>query len=477
MRLKKLIKGVRVKETIGNVDVEISGIKCDSSNVSDGDLFICIRGECVDGHDYARNAVFYGASAVITERKLDVSVPQIIVEDSRIAMSLIACEFFGNGKRDVKLIGVTGTNGKTTTTHLIKSIFDFAKIKCGLIGTLGAFYGDVMEECNLTTPDPVELHGIISRMRNCGVKVIVMEVSAHALYYDKLKGLKFDVGCFTNLTQDHLDFFVNMDNYKRAKFKFFSDGYCDTGVLNADDAIFLDVQKLCKTSVSYGLENPSDVFAVNVEKTQSGSKFVLNLFDDIFPLQLGLMGDYNVYNALCAITATSVCGVDFDTAVRGLEKAKAVSGRLERITGEGIDVFIDYAHTPDGLEKSLKTLKERYKRVLCVFGCGGNRDKSKRKIMGETSGEIADFTVVTSDNPRYEESLDIISEIEKGVIEKTKSYVAIEDRKEAIEYAIKHAIHGDAILIAGKGSENYQEILGIKHPFNDKDIVEEILRR
>ena len=476
MKLSELIAGLNVKQIIGNTNVEIKEVKTDSNFVSEGDLFICISGGNFDGHDFVQQAMYYGASAIVTEKELQISLPQVIVEDSRIAMSVIASNFYGHPDKKLKIIGVTGTNGKTTTTHIIKKILDLSGIKSGIIGTLGAFYGDKFIEPTLTTPDPLTLYKILKDMLEDGVEIVAMEVSAHSLALDKLYGIQFEVAVFTNFTQDHLDYFKSMDEYKRAKLKLFSEFVCKYKVLNADDENYKDFLTASNESISYGIFSPSDVFAMDIKDEGDRSKFILNLFDCVYRVELKLKGEFNVYNALAAVTAVSVVGVRVDDAVYGLENISVVSGRMERVYSNDFSVYVDYAHTPDGLQKALSTLKTPENRLVCVFGCGGNRDKTKRKIMGEISGKFADFTIITSDNPRFEEPMDIIYDIEDGIAKVNKNYVAIQDRSQAIEYAINHAKKGDVILVAGKGSENYQDILGIKHVFKDKDIIEEIIR-
>ena len=476
MKLSELIAGLNVKQIIGNTNVEIKEVKTDSNFVSEGDLFICISGGNFDGHDFVQQAMYYGASAIVTEKELQISLPQVIVEDSRIAMSVVASNFYGHPDKKLKIIGVTGTNGKTTTTHIIKKILDLSGIKSGIIGTLGAFYGDKFIEPTLTTPDPLTLYKILKDMLEDGVEIVAMEVSAHSLALDKLYGIQFEVAVFTNFTQDHLDYFKSMDEYKKAKLKLFSEFVCKYKVLNADDENYKDFLTASNESISYGIFSPSDVFAMDIKDEGDRSKFILNLFDCVYRVELKLKGEFNVYNALAAVTAVSVVGVRVDDAVYGLENISVVSGRMERVYSNGFSVYVDYAHTPDGLQKALSTLKTPENRLVCVFGCGGNRDKTKRKIMGEISGKFADFTIITSDNPRFEEPMDIIYEIEDGIAKVNKNYVAIQDRSQAIEYAINHAKKGDVILVAGKGSENYQDILGIKHVFKDKDIIEEIIR-
>lgn len=478
MKLKKILNELTFERVIGNEDLDIIDLKIDSNSVSKGSLFICNTGRDYDGHDYIRQVESYGASAVVTERVLDTSLTQIIVKDTRKAMSKIASVFYSHAHKKMKIIGVTGTNGKTTTTHFITSILTGSGIKCGLIGTLGVFYAGKFIEPTLTTPDPIELHKIFKDMYDLGVKVVVMEVSAHAIYLNKIYGIDFEVAIFTNFTQDHLDFFKDMNIYKRAKYKFFTENKCKYIVSNSDDELGREIYKNCPNVITYGIDNPSDVFAIDIKEDILKTTFIMNLFDKIYDVKLNLIGTFNVYNALASGVASSLIGVKLEKVVEGLENLKGVDGRLERVYDGDFSVFVDYAHTPDGIEKTLSTLKKVCKnRLIAVFGCGGNRDKSKRAIMGEISGKLADFTVITSDNPRFEEPMDIISNIEEGLVKFSSNYIIIQDRFEAIKYALSKTKSGDLLVILGKGSERYQEVYGIKNLFNDKDTVNELLGR
>ena len=478
MKLSALISSLNGAETKNFKDCEIKDVTADSNSVTRGSLFICIRGGKYDGHDYARQAENYGASAIVAERPVNSSLPLILVKDARAATTVLAFAFHGNPQKSLRLIGVTGTNGKTTTTHLITSALSCAGIKCGLIGTLGVYYDGRCRETDLTTPDPLELAKIFAEMRDAGVEAVVMEVSAHAVYLKKVFGLEFEIGVFTNLTQDHLDFFGDMESYAKAKTSFFSDNKCKYVVSNSDDKVGVNLGQPRSKTLYYGIENPADVFAIEIKERENGSSFVLNLFDCIYEINLNLSGIYNVYNALAAATAAALFGVPPDKVAEGLENVKGVSGRLENVEGGEFPVFIDYAHTPDGLEKSLKTLKPfAKKRLILVFGCGGDRDKGKRPLMGEIAVKNADMTVITTDNPRYEEPMEIISQIEEGAKRCGGEYLVIQDRKDAIFFALEQAKKGDIVLIAGKGGEKYQDVFGIKKPFCDKDCVEEFFRR
>lgn len=477
MKLKELLIGVNVVKIIGNQDVDIKDVVIDSKKVTQDSLYICIKGKDYDGHCFVKDCVNYGSVAIICEKELDIGVTQIIVENSRESMAKIASNFYGNVDKKLKIIAVLGTNGKTTTSHMIKCVLDSAGVNCGVIGTLGTYYLDKYLEPTLTTPDPLDLHKILFDMYTCGVECVVMEVSAHAVYLDKVNNLKFEMAVFTNFTQDHLDFFVDMKSYKEAKLKFFRENQCDKYVVNIDDELGKEIYNLNPNCITYGLDNPADIFAINIVYRSKKTSFYINLHDQISNVDIKMLGLFNVYNALACCGVCYALNINFEDIILGLAKIKGVAGRLEKIYSKEFDVVVDYAHTPDGLNKALLSLKPFVSnRLICIFGCGGNRDESKRKIMGEISGSLADFTIITSDNPRYEEPMDIIYQIEQGVITKTKKYLIIESREEAIKYALNIAVKGDLILIAGKGDEKYQEVLGIKSLYNDKDTVNECIR-
>ncbi len=476
MKLKKLLDGLEIASVTGKTDCEIRDVVTDSNAVTRGSLFVCINGGERDGHDYVRQAERYGAAAVVTEKNLETGLTQIIVKNTRKAVSELAAAFYGHADKKMRIIGVLGTNGKTTTSHFITSVLASAGVKCGLIGTSGVYYDGKYIEPTLTTPDPLVLHKILAEMSECGVEAVVTEVSAHAVYYDKVYGISFESAVFTGFSQDHLDFFGTMENYKRAKLKFFKEYDYKYAVVNVDDELGREITEIAAKPITYGLNNPSDVFAIDVKDDGCGQRFVINLFDCIYDTKINLIGSYNVYNALAAATACALYGIKPKAVICGLENLKGVDGRLENVYSGDFSVYLDYAHTPDGLEKALTALRGVCKnRLICVFGCGGNRDVTKRPVMGKISGELADFTVITTDNPRFEEPMDIIWQIEKGVLAATKKYVIVQDRKDAVEYAIRYAGAGDVVLIAGKGNEKYQEVFGIKRMYNDKATVEEIL--
>ncbi len=478
MRLSKLAE-VLGGEYVGG-EAEIAALNVDSRKKVKNALFICISGGNINSHKLVAEAVRSGAVAFVTEERLQVDLPQIVVNDTRAALGLVASAFYGNPANCLKMIGITGTNGKTTTTHMLASILREAGKKVGIIGTLGISYADKKLPVNLTTPDPIELNEALADMLIRGVEYVVMEVSAHALYYKKIEGIQFAACIFTNLTQDHLDFFPSMDEYASAKGQLFSPKTCNLAILNGDDKLGRQIgeefEKTGGKSLYYGLETPSDCFAVITDESLDGTECMLNINDELCRVSLPLFGVYNVYNALAAASCATLLGLG-EGVKKGLSALKSVSGRMERVSSlRGSGIFIDFAHTPDGLEKSLSALKKHCRgRLICVFGCGGNRDAEKRPIMGEVAAKNTYFSVLTSDNPRYEDPLDIIAEIEKGYRRFSTRYVIVPDRRKAIAYALESLQKEDVLLIAGKGGEEYQEIMGIKYPFNDYTVVEELL--
>ena len=373
---------------------------------------------------------------------------------------------------------------------MLCSIWEAQGKKAGVIGTLGVRYGDKKRASSLTTPDPIELQKTLAEMSAGGVECVVMEVSAHALYYHKTSGVRFAACIFTNLTQDHLDFFPSMREYENAKRALFTNEVCKIAILNGDDTAGRrfgvtretkneNLSNFEKTkTLYYGLDTPAEAFAVITDESLCGTECVLNVNDKLCRVSLALTGRHNVYNALAAATCAMELGADAVDVSKGLAALKTVRGRIERAGSfHGGDIFVDFAHTPDGLEKSLAALRLHCRgRLVCLFGCGGNRDKSKRPMMGEVAAKRSDFSVLTSDNPRYEDPLDIISDIEKGYRRFSMKYVVVPDRKKAIEYALDRMQKGDVLLVAGKGGEEDQEIMGIKYPFNDNDIIEKIIK-
>ena len=484
MQLKKLIESmedVQLIEKDNGKEVKIKSLNTDSRKKTENSLFFCLVGENVDSHTLVEEAVQNGAVAVVTERRLETDVPQILVDNSRFALGKLSSVFYGEPSKKLKVIGITGTNGKTTTAHMLFSILKKAGKKTGIIGTLGVRYAGIKLPASLTTPDPIELQKTFADMQSKGIEYVVMEVSAHALYYQKTTGVEFSVCIFTNFTQDHLDFFHTMKAYKQAKSRLFDTECCPLAILNADDEVGREFAKarIEGKTVTYALNTPSDCFAVITDETLYKTECMLNINDKLCRISLALAGEHNVYNALAAAACAFELGIENSAITSGLNELERIEGRLERVSqSKGAEIFVDFAHTPDGLEKSLEALRRFCKgRLICLFGCGGNRDKEKRPLMGKVVAKKADFGILTSDNPRYEDPLDIISEVEKGYRRFSVRYVIVPDRKRAIEYALEFLKRGDILLVAGKGGEEYQEIMGIKHPYKDQDIIEKIIKR
>lgn len=488
MRLSKLLENVLgIKERLGDMETEITSLSADSRSVAKNGLFFCLTGGTVDSHVYAMQAIKNGAVGIVTERRLETDAPQIVVEDSREALGLISAAFYGNPSERMRIVGITGTNGKTTVSYMLASILENAGKKTGVIGTLGIRYGNKKINSGLTTPDPIQLQKVLAEMFLHGVEYVVMEVSAHALWYKKTAGISFAACIFTNLSQDHLDFFRDMQQYKETKLRLFSEDICPIAIVNSDEETGREIGK-CRESkkgtstrktVFYGLQTPADAFAVVTEESLYKTECVLNINDRLCHLSLSMTGKHNVYNALAAASCAVELGVLTQSISEGLKALKGVDGRLENAGRyNGADIYVDFAHTPDGLAKSLDALRPHCKgRLLCLFGCGGNRDKTKRPLMGEIAAKKADFSVLTSDNPRYEDPLDIIAGIEEGFRRFSVKYVVVPDRKTAIGYALELLRENDVLLIAGKGGEEYQEIMGIKYQFKDHDIIEKLLKK
>lgn len=453
-------------------DTEITGIAYNSRNVMPGNIFVCIKGYETDGHKYARDAVNNGASIIIAQDKIDVEVPVWYVENSRRTIAELACEFYGNASKKFKLVGVTGTNGKTTITYLVKSILDEAGKCVGIIGTNQNIIGDkvlLTQSTTPTTPNALELQQLFAEMAQSEAEYVVMEVSSHALELDRVHGCRFDVGVFTNLTQDHLDFHGTMENYLGAKAKLFD--ICDKGVVNFDDEGGKKIVRGASCEMlTVGLGEECGLRAENIKISARGTDFDMIYKGEKYPVHIQIPGKFSVYNAICAAGAALELGISPETICRGLAAATGVTGRVEVVpTDTDYTVIIDYAHTPDGLENIIKCIKEFAEgRVITLFGCGGDRDNTKRAVMGEIAGKYSDFSIITSDNPRTEDPEKIVAQIEEGMKRTNGEYTVITDRREAIAYALDNAGKGDAIILAGKGQETYQIIGKEKFDFDER---------
>lgn len=492
MKLRELKQQLVLVNLEGDGDIHIKGMQSDSRRVSPGDLFICLRGFTVDGHDFALQAMEQGAVALVTEERLSrVNVPQLIVPDTRKAMAVLSSYFFGNPSENMTLIGVTGTNGKTTTTHLIHHILTKWGRTAGLIGTNQTLVGErplKLDKVTPTTPEAIDVQRLLRTMRNAGAEWSIMEVSSHALDLGRVDGCQFRTAVFTNLSQDHLEYHRTMQRYREAKGLLFSrlgNGYRPHkpvyAVLNSDDDTSAHYAKLTAAQViTYGIERPADVRAKNIEIHERGTSFDVETFRGQMRLTLSMVGKFNVYNVLAALATCLLEGVPLEVIKRGLESMTGVSGRFERVNeGQDFTVLVDYAHTPDSLENVLKTIKEFTRgRVYCVVGCGGDRDRSKRPLMAQIAVQCSDMAIFTSDNPRTEDPRRILRDMVDGLSDVDPAqYRTIPNRREAIQLAIRQARAKDTVLIAGKGHETYQEVDGKRYDFDDREVARAALKR
>ncbi len=475
MLLSQLLCGVEAEWS--EKDLNVTAICYNSQKASEGSLFVCIKGFQADGHCFIEDAIRRGAKAVVVEDDVEVvGALKIRVPDSRKALAMISANYFGHPAKEMKIIGVTGTNGKTTVSSLLKQILEFCGKKVGLIGTNGNMIGDEELPSERTTPESYELHELFRRMKDRGVEYVVMEVSSHSLVLSRVYGIPFVCGIFTNLTQDHLDFHITMENYLEAKKMLFP--MCETAVINADDAAGKEILKTAACPMmSYAIDNEADWRADNVRISARGILFDLWNQGKSHAVRLGIPGKFSVYNAIASALAALSLGLAQDDVFTALAVAQGVKGRAETVyTNTDYTVIIDYAHTPDGLDNIIRTVKEFAKgRVITLFGCGGDRDRTKRPIMGEIAGELSDYCIITSDNPRTEDPESIIREIEEGMKRTSCKYVAIENRREAISHALHMGREGDCIILAGKGHETYQIIGTEKRDFDERVIIKELL--
>ena len=481
MQLRQLVQNLPAATTVdGPLDREVAGITYDSRRVTPGMVFVAIPGQHVDGHEFIGTAVERGASAVICERSklIPGRITKIQVADVREAMACAARTYYQHPSSKLKVIGVTGTNGKTTVAFMIKAILEAADIKTGLMGTVRYEIGDRVIPAQRTTPESIEVQQMMAQMLKADCQACVMEVSSHALDQKRVHGVEFDVGIFTNLTRDHLDYHGTMENYFTAKKKLFASleqgSKSATSVINIDDtygARLADEVQGVEVQLTYGFEEKSRLRATKIELSAEGSRFVVEASERKFAVRLPLIGRHNIYNALAAIGACLALKIDVVKIQAALNALPPVSGRLEMVSaGQPFGVFVDYAHTDDALKNVLTTLRETTKgRVLLAFGCGGSRDTGKRAKMGRIAAELADFTLITSDNPRREEPVKIAAQIEEGYKAVRSDAYEIElDRARAIQQIIAKAQPGDSVLIAGKGHETYQEFEDTVVPFDDR---------
>lgn len=473
MKLFELLSGVELLGGTADSETEISGVRYDSREVGEGDLFVAISGMRTDGHLFIRQAVLAGARVIVTERLMSDDAPQLLVRDSRRALAVISANFYGNPSKTLKVIGVTGTNGKTTVSYLVRAALERATGKSvGLIGTNEIIIGGKSAASDRTTPESCGLQRMLREILDAGSEYAVMEVSSHALKLRRVDCVEFEAGIFTNLTQDHLDFHKSMEDYLESKARLFS--MCALGIINIDDchASYIIESASCKVK-SFSVRGPAaDYLASNIKLNERSVEFDAITGGGTARLRLPIPGRFSVYNALAAYACCLELGVAPSVAAGALGEARGVTGRAEVVpTGSGVTVIIDYAHTPDGLENILETVRGFARgRVICVFGCGGDRDAKKRPIMGEIAVRLSDLAVITSDNPRTEDPESIIREILDGTGEK-RNYIVAEDRAAAIWRALDEASEGDVVLLAGKGHETYQEQNGQRRHMDEREIV------
>lgn len=452
--------------SVGIPNTEISGVACDTKYVTKDNIFFCIEGTNTDGHKFAEQAEKLGAAVIVAEKRVEVSVPLVLVNDTKEAFAKAFVKFYGKPK--LKLYAVTGTNGKTTVSNFLAAILEKSGEKVGIIGTNGVYLsGERLDDVTTapTTPSMAELYKILKKLENSGATVAVMEVSSHALAQKRVYGLEFEAGIFTNLTQDHLDYHKTMENYFKAKSELFTQS--KIGIVNADDEYGKRLLHKNPRFISYGIK----AGGIRAEKIEIGKSTRFLVGET--PISINFTGEFNVYNALSAIACAKAVGI-CDTDIKaGLESVSGVLGRMEKAYSGEFEVLIDYAHTPDGLEKVITALKPIATRLVCVFGCGGERDTTKRGKMGKIATEYADFVIVTSDNPRGENPTAIICDVLSGI--EKENYIVIPNRKRAIEYAVCSAEYGDIILLAGKGQEDYQIIGKEKIHFDEREIVKNAL--
>ena len=474
MKLEKLLSDVKVIKGNVSLSMDITEVVYDSRKVTPGCMFVAITGFATDGNKYIPMALEKGAAVVVTAKPQGAEIPHIQVENDRLALAQIGANFYDYPGKAMQLIGITGTNGKTSSTLLLKHVLEqVLGAKVGLMGTMENMIGNVSIPTERTTPESFELQALLAQMRDGGCTHAIMEVSSHAIALDRVAGLHYTVAAFTNLTEDHLDFHKTMEDYCRTKAELFS--RCDKAVANCDDAWFKPMtQKATCPVLSTSVKNAAQLQAENLELLSDGIAFTAAYGNEKVPVRLPIPGKFTVYNALTVLGCALQLGISLQDAAEALKTAKGVKGRVEVVPTPGKDytVLIDYAHTPDGLENVLSSVKDYCKgRLIAVFGCGGDRDPIKRPIMGKIGTDIADIAIITSDNPRTEDPMKIIEDILKGVDSAKKSYEVIENRPKAIQYAMDIAQKNDIIVLAGKGHETYQEICGVKHHLDEREVV------
>ena len=474
MKLKELLRNIPVLHHTADLELDITDVHYDSRKVTAGSLFVAVTGFASDGNRFIPMALSKGAVAVVTAKKPEDDIPYVLVESDRLALALLGCNFFGHPAKAMTMIGVTGTNGKTSTTLLLKQVLEkVLGAKVGLIGTMANLVGDEEIPTERTTPESFDLQALFGRMRDAGCSHVVMEVSSHAVTLERIGGTHFDIAAFTNLTEDHLDFHKTMDAYCDAKAELFR--RCDKAVINVDDSYAPRILEAAACPVlTTSVAAEEGLHAKNLELLAEGISFTAVCGEETAEVHLPIPGKFTVFNALTVMGIAKQLGISLAACAEALKTAQGVKGRVEVVPTPGTpySVLIDYAHTPDGLENVLSSVKDFCKgRLIGVFGCGGDRDPMKRPIMGEIGAKLSDIAIITSDNPRTEDPMAIIEDILKGVKQEYGEYIVMEDRRAAIRYAMDIAEKDDIIVLAGKGHETYQEIHGVKYHLDEREEV------
>lgn len=474
MKLKDLLKDVPMLACTADLQTEISGVCYDSRKVSAGDAFVAVTGFAADGNRFIPMALDRGAAVVVTARKPQQEIPYVLVESDRLALAKMSCNFYDHPADTMTMIGITGTNGKTSSTLLLKQVLEqVAGAKVGLVGTMSNLIGSQEIPTERTTPESLELQGLFAQMRAAGCTHVVMEVSSHALSLERVGGVHFDVAAFTNLTEDHLDFHKTMDEYCAAKAELFR--RCDRAVVNRDDGYAQQILQAAACPVlTTSVAGDGDLQAVDVSLHAQGVRFTAKLGQQQAQVELPIPGRFTVHNALTVLGITSQLGLPLEDCAQALGRCQGVKGRVEVVPtpGKPYSILIDYAHTPDGLENVLRSVRDFCKgRLIAVFGCGGDRDPMKRPIMGSIGVKLSDLAIITSDNPRTEEPSSILADILKGIKKEDGEYIVIEDRRKAIKYAMDIGKKDDIIVLAGKGHETYQDIGGHKYHLDEREEV------
>lgn len=478
MILQYLLEDITTVKVVGNTNIKVNKIEYDSKKINSGDIFVAIKGYADDGNNYIQEAITNGAVAIVLENNEiidNANITLVYVENIRIALSLLASKYYDEPSKKLKLIGITGTKGKTTTAYMIRDILLASGKKTGMIGTIVTTYDNVVIESERTSPESLELHKLFRDMVDKGIEYVVMEVSSHALELNRVYGLRYIISVFTNISEEHLDFHKDMDLYLNAKAKLFA--MSDYALINGDDIHSNKLLKMinCKTA-KFGLDNEVNLTAADIRVNNSYTEFKMYINKMLETIRVNIPGRFTVYNSLAAIGVCSMLGCQMEAILPALAALK-VPGRSEVVDiGKTFTAIVDYAHNPSSLEAILSNTKKHAKgRIICVFGCGGNRDTSKRSVMGEIAGRLANFTVITTDNPRNENPSDIIAQIEEGMKKTNGLYKVVEDRKEAIKFAMRIAWKNDIVLIVGKGHETYQILKNNKKiHFDDREVVKQI---